>query len=185
MALYSLKDLQHSLDVKFAHQEPMLTGFRLLDGGLDDERVVHAESVLGVSFPRAFREAIKLLSFEHFTIGPVAFCYTGDYLAEMMRLNISVHWWGEGPRPAEWLMVANSDPYAILISIDTGAIWVMDPERGSREAVCVAPDFDIYLRGVGTVILERNIVADKVALARNISSEVGGLGAEYWDYLAK
>jgi hypothetical protein len=183
--LHSLEKIQHALNEKFAPLEPMLTGFCLQSGGLNEERVTYVESALGVILPSAFRETIKSLNFDNLTIGPIAFCNSGDYAAQLVKLNTSIHWWGEGLRPAEWLMVANSDPYAILLRISTGAIWVMDPERGLGAAVCVAADFAAYLRGVGTVILDRNIVDDKAVLARDILSEVGGLDSDYWTYLAK
>lgn len=183
--LYSIQKIQHALNDKFSPLEPMLTGFCLQNGGLDEVRVAYVESALDVVLPSAFRETIESFNFDNLTIGPIAFCSSGDYAAELVELNTSIHWCGEGVRPAGWLMVANSDPYAILLSISTGAVWVMDPERGLGEAVCVAADFAAYLRGVGTVILNRSIVVDKAVLVRDVSSEVGGLGPDYWTYLAK
>lgn len=185
VTLLSIQQIQRGLDDKFGPLEPMLKGFRLINGGVTEGALVHSESSLGLALPKAFRESIKRFDFGRLTIGPVAFCNTDDYLGEIGKLNTSVRWWGDGARPSNFLMVANSDPYAILLAIDTGAVWVMDPEQGHEKAICVAKDFDAYLRAIGTVMLRRNDVADKDVLVREVATAVGDMGFGYWEYLAR
>ena len=140
---------------------------------------------LEIKLPRAFRESIKAFDFGRLTIGPVAFCNTGDYLSDVSKLNTTARWWGNGTRPTNFLMVANSDPYAILLAIDTGAVWAMDPEQGYEKAACVAENFEAYLRAIGTIMLRHNDTTDKNLLAREVARDVGDVGLGYWEYLAR
>lgn len=185
MTLLSLQQIQRGLDDKFGPLEPMLKGFRLMNGGVTEDALVHFESSLGVTLPQVFRESIKAFDFGRLTIGPVAFSNTGDYLGDVSKLNTTVRWWGNGARPANFLMVANSDPYAILLAIDTGAVWTMDREQGCEKAACVAESFEAYLRAIGTIMLRRNETTEKSLLAREIARDVGDVGLGYWEYIAR
>lgn len=184
MTLFSLQHIKRALNEKFAPLEPMLTGLRLIDGGLDDAAVAKLESMLGTKFPEAYREAIQAYNFGLLTIGPVAFCNTGDYSSELAELNTSAHWWGRGARPSELLMIANSDPFAILLDVETGAVLAMDPSQGPAAARRVAADFEAYLRGIGTVMLSREAMVDKTALGKEVASLAKSVDSDYWIQLA-
>ena len=185
MTLLSIQQIQRGLDDKFGPLEPMIRGFRLVNGGVTEDALALSESSLGVTLPQTFRELIKAFDFGRLTIGPVAFCNSGDYLSDVNKLNTSARWWGNGARPTNLLMVANSDPYAILIAIDTGAVWAMDSEQGFERAICVAESFETYLRAMGTIMLRRNDAADRNFLAREASKDAGDVGVGYWEYFAK
>jgi hypothetical protein len=185
MALLTINEIQHGLDKEFLPLEPMLTGFRLVNGGMLETSLIESEKQLGVTLPLAFRDMIKTFNFGRLTIGPVVFCNAGDYLKELVELNTSINWWGEGQRPINLLMVANSDPYAILLNVNTGHILAMDVERGWQHAMHIANGFDVYLRGVGTTMLRRNELGDKALLARDVLADAGGSNLAYWAHLAK
>jgi hypothetical protein len=185
MALLTIQQIQLGLDKKFRSLEPMLSGFRLEEGGSLESEVSQCETFFKTTFPNDFRNLIKQFDFGKFTVGPIVFCNNGEYLNEVITLNTSIVWWGVGPRPKNFLMIANSDPYSVLLALDTGAVWVMDKESDYEQATCVANSFELYLRGVGTVMLQRGEFSNKDQLAGMVLMSVGGLGLGYWEYLAK
>lgn len=185
MGLLSIEEIRKGLDKEFLPLEPMLSGFRLVKHELPEQLVVNVENQLSVTFPAKFREMIQSYDFGKLTIGPIAFCGTGDYLKELIESNVSVLWWGEGKRPHNLVMVANSDPFAILLDVNTGALLAMDAERGWQNSKIIAADFEEFLRGVGTVMLRRNEIADKETLAQAIVVAVGGQDLDFWYGLAR
>ncbi|MGC5809930.1 SMI1/KNR4 family protein [Ralstonia pseudosolanacearum] len=185
MSLLSMEEVKQGLDKEFLPLEPMLTGLRLIEGGVTETALDAFERDMNLLLPRAFRDVIRMHDFGRLTIGPVAFCNTGDYLGELVKLNTKVTWWGTGMRPSSLLMVANSDPFAILLDLESGSVLAMDVERGWQFAERVASSFDLFVRGVGSTMLHRNQSADRVALGRDVMSDAGGGYLPYWLQLAK
>ncbi|WP_139208554.1 SMI1/KNR4 family protein [Achromobacter sp. NFACC18-2] len=185
MTLLTLDEIEKGLDQEFRSLEPMLTGLRLIKGGVSEESLNHAENLFAVAFPDAFRTLIKTYDFGWLTIGPILFCNTGDYLHELWELNTQVRWWGGDTRPANLLMVANSDPYSILLDLKSGWVMAADVEIGWQRATVIAKDFEVYLRGVGTIMLHRNQWRDTSPLGQAVAVDVGALDICYWSQLAK
>ena len=186
MTLMSMRQIQQGLDEKFLPLEPMVTGSRLIAGGVSETARAACERTLSTHFPPAFRDNIESFSFGDLAIGPVAFCGTGDYLKELIQLNTQVvWWWGEAQRPADLLLIALSDPYSILLDTARGSVRAFDTELGWRSSTLVASDFDTYLRGVGTAMLLRESVADRPAFAAELLTEVGGTDLRYWQSLVR
>jgi hypothetical protein len=185
MTLLSMQEIKQGLDKEFLPLEPMLTGLRLIEGGFSDGALYEFERSMNLLLPVAFREIVKEYDFGKLTIGPVVFCNMGDYLAELTKLNSKVAWWGSGIRPANLLMVANSDPFAILLNLENGEVLVMDVEQGWQASSTVAHSFDLFLKGVGTTMLRRNQSTDRVALGLDVASDVGSSDQAYWLQLAK
>lgn len=185
MILLSVDEIKHGLDREFLPLEPMLTGLRLIDGGVSDDALEAFESTMGVKLPISFREIVKSYDFGRLTIGPVAFCNGGDYLVELKKINSIVPWWGGDLRPNSLLMVANSDPFAILINLDDGEVLAMDVELGWQKAQSIARSFDLFVKGIGTTMLRRDRNVDPDVLSKGISAEVGSVEQAYWLQLAK
>ena len=185
MTLLSTQEIKQGLDREFMPLEPMLTGLRLIEGGLSDAALDAFERNLDLLLPPTFREVVKKYDFGRLTIGPVVFCNTGDYLAELTKLNTTVAWWSERSRPVNLLMVANSDPFAILLNLESGEVMAMDAERGLQAACTIAHNFDLLVRGLGTTMLGRNEATDRISLGAAVASEVGAAERSYWLQLAK
>jgi hypothetical protein len=185
MTLLTISEIQQGMDGKFAPLEPSLTGFRLIPVGVPETALVQFEREVATPLPCAFREAIQAFDFGRLTIGPVVFGSTGDYLKKLRNLNTNVKWWGEGKRPANLLMVANSDPYAILLDLVTGGVRAMDAERGWKNATEVANGFMAYFRGLGTAMLRRESVGDNLSFANELLADVGGADLAYWANLVQ
>lgn len=185
MTLLSLDDVRDGLDKEFLPLEPMLTGFRLIPKCLPDEDVDGCERRLGVSFPEAFRKLISAFDFGNLTIGPVSFSAAGDYLAELVDFNESVHWWGASDkRPQDFIMIANSDPFVFLLNVKSGQVYAFDRERDWSELFRVSIDFTGFLRGIGSVMLLHNSVTDTKILGENICMDAQGENKDFWSFLA-
>jgi hypothetical protein len=180
-----MEEIRQGLDKEFLPLEPMLNGFRLVEGGVSDAALDTFERDINLLLPAAFRALVREYDFGNLTIGPIVFCNTGDYLGELTKLNTEIAWWGAGARPTNLLMVANSDPFVVLLNLENGAVLAMDIERGWQAANIVASGFDLFVMGVGTTMLRRNESSDRAALARDVLSDVKGADLPYWLQLAK
>ena len=184
MALLTVEEIRKGLDQEFIPLEPMITGLRLINGGVSEDVLGIFENENKISFPDDFRCLIKKIDFGNLTVGPVVFCNGGDYLKELFQLNVEMAWWGRGGRPKDLFVIANSDPYVIILNIKTGNILAADFEIGWQCAKKIASNFDFYLRGVGTTMLRRNEVGNRCAFAKTIMKDVGGADLTYWSQLA-
>lgn len=183
--LLTIEEVQRGLDAEFLPLEPGVTGLRLIAGGASPDALDQMQSRLNFQLPEAFSRIVSEFDLGDLAIGPVSFCGSGDYLSELLQLNEDVKWWGPGMRPADQLMVANSDPHAFLLNATNGRVSAFDRERSWSHPIDIAEDFEHFLRGVGTVMLLRTQVADKEALARKVAKEVGAMDEEFWNFLAR
>lgn len=78
----------------------------------------------------------------------------------------------------------NSDTLALLLDTRVGHVLTLDVEVGLAHIRPVAKDFEYFLRGIGTIMLLRNSVADKFALGEEVCAEVQGQDTAYWRVLA-
>jgi hypothetical protein len=185
MRLMSIEQVRQGLDTEFRPLEPTVTGLRLISRVTPPDALRQVQERLNVEFPEAFRRVISQFDLGDLAIGPVSFCGSGNYLAELVELNEQVRWWGLGGRPAERLMVANSDPYAILLNVTNGRVIAFDREGDWLQGTDIAEDFELFVRGIGSVMLLRAQVLDKESLGREVASQVGAQDKEFWEFLAR
>lgn len=182
--LLSVEEIKAELDREFTPLEPMLTGFRLIEKNTPDSAIKSAEKLISTNFPNGFRELIAKFDFGNLTIGPVVFCSSGDYLAELVELNLNVMWWGGGQRPENIIMIGNSDPFAILLNTSSGSVYALDSETGWKKSKKISDDFFGFFSALGTVVLTRNQTLDRRKLAEEILEEIGAEDFEFWLRLA-
>lgn len=189
--LLDLTDIQARLDEQFLPLEPMLTGFRLVSTKVQQEDIDRVQEQLNAVLPEDFQSVLRQFDLGSFTIGPIAFCNTGDYLSWTIDNNRDgsaneYPWWGSETRPSDVLLIANSDPYAVLLNCVTGAVSVLEHGTSwSDGSIVVAENLEGFLRGLGTVFLKRSDEGDNSALADDVSIEVGGgRGNVFWQWLA-
>lgn len=191
MELLSVATIRQRLDDQFLPLEPALTGLRLIESAIPSSRLRLCEKQLGVTFPESFVKNVTHFDFGRFTVGPVAFCNTGDYFAWLTTINdtMATHgypWWGSGERPSEFVMIANSDPYAILLNTKVGNVLALLHGESWRDSgMNVATDFEYFVRGLGTVMLERNSEGRNKQLANDVALAVGVQpGNAFWLHMA-
>ena len=185
MSLLTIDEIRKELDQEFIPLEPLVAGLRLIVGGASISDLSYFENVLGSVLPSEFRGLIGEYDFGRLTIGPVVFCNNGDYLQELVYFNSARRWWGAGLRPNNLLMIANSDPYVIVLDLRDGSVLAMDREFDWRHATRIADRFDFYVRGVGTMMLRRGLINDVSKLSRSVAEDVKSENLKYWTELAK
>ena len=190
--LLDVNEIVKQLDEQFLPLEPMLRGFRLTSTAIREEELARVSQELQVVIPDHFLSMLRQYDFGYFTLGPIAFCNSGDYLRWIVENNCKsasnqYPWWDSGPRPIDRLLIANSDPYAILLNTSTGAVSAfIHGESFDHGEEIVAHDFVKFFRGIGTVFLQRNVNDDNSCLADNVSHSVGGKEkSRVWQWLAE
>ncbi|MFZ3003916.1 MAG: hypothetical protein WA071_26615 [Undibacterium umbellatum] len=183
MKLLSIREIQSGLDKEFLPLEPMLSGYRIVEKVLSERIIAETETILKVKFPVEFRIIISAIDFGRLTIGPIVFCARGDYMQELIELNTSVCWWEGMLRPSDFIMIGNSDPFAILLNVKTGRVLAMDSEAAFVSDRIIAENFQSFFCGVGTAILMKNDISDRRNLAKCISDCVKCDDIEFWSGL--
>lgn len=77
-------------------------------------------------------------------------------------------------------MIANSDPYVILLNLKHGSLLALDNELGWERAMPAARSFELFIRGLGTMAEARVRRAAPPSLANAIAVDVGVPNAPYW-----
>lgn len=184
MKLLSFDEIKDGLDREYLPLEPLLEGFRLKTPGLEEHSLHKCESNLNIVLPKDFRRIISLYDFGNLTIGPISFCVAGNYASQLVEYNKEVTWWGNGLRPVNLIMIANSDPYAIVLNTMNGKVVALDPELGLEKATKVSGSSETFIRGIGSIFLLRNNVDDRILLAKYIKEAVDGDDIKFWKFLA-
>ena len=186
--LLTMQELVDALDDELAPLEPDLTGLRLVAPGDSQSDVDKLQALLGVEFPPSFASTIMELNLGSLTIGPTVFGYATKYTDLLHDANVEpvVRWWGSGERQASLVMFGNSDPFALVVDCTSGEVLALQHGEGLDRAVVVAADFDLFLRGVGTVFIARQAEPASPELGASIGSLVGSSpeGLSYWTELA-
>jgi hypothetical protein len=182
------QEIVESLDSQFLPLEPDVTGLRLRRPGLSSDAATRVSLELGVSLSSSFLRLAREYDLGDFTLGPIAFGHGASYEVQLRNLNTKgePQWWGEGNRPAHLAMFANSDPRAFLLDTQTGSILALHHGLRVVEAVLVATDFALFLRGAATILLARLESGIDERGATLIAHEVGasGEGRPFWSELA-
>ncbi|MFZ6874092.1 hypothetical protein ACO0LF_18700 [Undibacterium sp. Di27W] len=185
LSLLSIEEIQTGLNKEFQHLEPELSGYRLLEDKMPSTYLADLENRLSVKFPEDFRQLISEFNFGNLVIGPIGFGSSCLYTDELLKLNTQVQWWGHGARPASLIMVANSDPFAIILDVCGGHMLAMDAELGYERATRIARSFDAFFIGLGTAILLRNQTEKKEEMAQAIADAVGSKDIGFWYFLTR
>lgn len=182
--LLSIEQVVHELDSQFQPLEPDLVGFRLVGPGLSRDDIRDLESKLSLHLPESFRLVATKFNLGSLTIGPTVFGSSGLYAVDLLALNSQpdTQWWGGGGRPEALLMIANSDPFEVILDCSTGEILALQHGRQLNETSIVARNLELYLRGLGTVFVGRQAEPDSRDLGRMVGLQVGSSpeGLEYW-----
>lgn len=191
MELLEIEEIRRRLDEEFLPLEPMLTEMRLVPATGVEAALRQAESELAVTFPDSLVELTTGFAFGGFTLGPIVFGTGGDYFTWLRTVNASdrppeLVWWDGAERPESCVLIADSDPFAIVLETGSGAVYAFEHGAPARMAMFkVADRFDLFLQGLGTVLLERTPKKANEALARCAAEGVGvEAGNRFWAWLA-
>lgn len=141
----------------------------------------HLSTALRVTLPFSFLDVLGKWDFSRVTIGPIVFS-TGDggYLDEVLLRNRENPSWRNMQGAAIWIAV--SDPYTFLLDTSTGRVIGSDSEGALFD---VASDFELFVRGAGTIFVRRIEGADTLGLAKDVAASVGAKHDGVWNFLAR
>lgn len=170
--LLSIAQIQQELQERFT---PLLEEMPELEVYLLQERstpcsVTQLEQALNVTLPPAFLAFLNQYDLDAFTLGPVTFGIESDYVTHLLDLNgesAESPWWSGPQRPVQQLVIATSDPYAIVLDCNDQKVYAITDTPGAEDREPVAADFELFIRGIGTgFVLE----ADADDIARQVQS---------------
>ncbi|OCG00769.1 SMI1/KNR4 family protein [Gilliamella sp. wkB112] len=182
--LLSIENIKDGLDKVFLPLEPMINGFRLIEKKTNIHDIKVIEKQLEVTFPDKFLFLISQYNFGSFTLGPIVFGSSGDYLKDLLVINHSV-WWGKGERPNNKIVIAISDPYTIMLDTEKESISAFSSEINWNDAKIISSDFILFFRGIGTIFLQRNNTDNTKIIANNVSKAVNSKDINFWLKLAE
>jgi len=174
--LLALEDIQARMDKKVDAMELELSRLRLMSGGLADHEISALEKQAGHRLPVDFEALIRRYDFTDLSIGPVDFSFTRVLPYEISGFTI------DPQLPEGMLLIAGSDPHDFAIDATTGEIRLLDSELREIRYV-VARSFELFVRGVATVMLMRQDT-ERPALAASVAFAVGAQSVEFWEWLA-
>ena len=142
--------------------------------------------------PSSFVEAAMQWDLGRLVLGAFPFARDGDYLARLLKLNAATpgcEWWGDRDeyesRPAGLLAISHGDPFMVLLDTNTGAICAHAADDGSANTRVVAPSLDLFLRAVGTTLLNHNDAGNRQEFVDALVVELTAPeGRPFWEELA-
>jgi hypothetical protein len=110
-----------------------------------------------------------------------------DQIAKYNRPNPGASWWEDRnveARPEDELMIAQGDPWVVLLHQRTGEVAAYVVEEGSSFAVTAAPDIGLFLRALGTVALASVAPAELEVFVNSILGSLGPASPKFWGSVA-
>jgi hypothetical protein len=164
MDLLTLEEYSIFLKKEFAEIDPeLLEGLFVKPFHLDDNEVLRAEKELKMGdFPSDFTALIKKHDFGNLRINNIQFGSndTGS-LDWLLRKNNPENFgykdFVSELRKQSLIVVANGDPFTILMHIKTANIFAINAELEISERLPVADSFNLFVEGAGTgFVAKRN-----------------------------
>jgi hypothetical protein len=186
--MLELTEIQQTLRSKFGDLTPRVAALTL-DDARDDFDFDRVERSLQVEFDPTTRVLLSRYSFEELSLGPISFGDGRSYGDWLIRLNTAgdgaVPWWGKSERPRGVLLVATSDEYAILLNTMSGEISALKYGTPIGNEFVVARSLNFFLRGAGTIFVQRESARSKADLGEQVAVEANGnSGSRFWNWVA-
>lgn len=178
--LLTLEDIREQLDNKFSPLGSDFDDLRLLKRNKLLSNLESSEEKLNISFPEKFSSFLANYDLDNFSLCNISFGSGSDYLNMIVDINTvdSINkWWVGKNRPIEFIVIAMSDPYTILLNVNTGEIFSMSSESSIDDFEKIASDFILFFRGIGTLFITKKSVMTIVKLVLSGTTE-------FWDELS-
>ncbi|CNH96767.1 Uncharacterised protein [Yersinia aldovae] len=174
--LLTIEEIESQLDEKFSPFDGEMDDLILTKRKSPISNLEFSEKILHVKFPSDFASFLKKYNVDNFSLGNVAFGSGGNYLDKIIALNDEdnfSHWWVGNSRPQGVIVIALSDPYAILLNTIDCKIYAITSEEKIIDQKPIALGFNTFFRGVGSVFL-------KACSRDEIESLVGSKNSDFW-----
>lgn len=130
--------------------------------------------------PTDFEQLICDYDFGNFSIQNVQFGYEDDYFERLTELNNSHNYWYDDVQKANVLIIANSDPFTILLA-ENGIVYGISTIISFEGKLKIANSFTLFLQGLGTAFKAKrqNQQKEFSVFAEN---EFGTDAGKFWKY---
>ena len=111
------------------------------------------ERNLNLVLPETFKQLNRAYDLSQFTLGNISFGFGGHYLQSIQASNQDEQfspWWQGDARPQSRILIAAGDPFAVIMDCESHNIYALD---SSGQYEHIATDFDLFFRGMGSVVL--------------------------------
>lgn len=178
--LLTLEEIREQLDNKFLPLGSDFDDLRLLKREQPLLNLKSSEEQLNISFPEEFSSFLNGYNLDCFSLCNISFGNGSDYLNMLVSINGRDNinkWWTGKNRPAEFIVIAMSDPYTILLNVNTGEVFSMISESSMNDFEQIASGFILFFRGLGTLFVNKE---SPLVIAKLVSSKTVG----FWDELS-
>lgn len=194
--LLSLEQVQFGLAEKFAGYKekfPALFAERVPKRATDSvsqDTINVIEREIGRKLPPSFERMLKAWDFGNFSIASINFSTKERYAEQFIAYNKNipgVRWWEDQEdetRPSDFVMIAQGDPFVVLLELSTGQIFAYVTDNGSESRVPVAPGIEMFLRALGTVELKIANASSPSLFIDAVVAELGNkVSNDFWTEL--
>jgi len=177
--MLSITEIKQKLDDKFIPLQDIVDGLRLIERKQDITAQVRClEQQLGMNLPADFVDFICRYDLDHFGLCNVTFGTENDYVEWILHINTTTgfdRWWSSSARPAALICIAQSDPYTLLLDLQTSEVYAMTSETADGEWQRAANHFVLLIQGLGTAYLE-SVSPEQLVQA------TGAETLEFWEW---
>jgi hypothetical protein len=176
------------LDVPIESREA-LSDMTLKQPGLSLDKIAHLKNILKTNIPESFLEIIQQYDFGDFALGDVNFDDKKNYTEFLIKWNTGInpnlyghYWWGTGERPSNYLLIADSDGFMILLDTETEKILAYARTESYRESKTIAANFSLFVRAAATIYINLLTIQNKdllIDIPALIGSDKEGL--DFWE----
>lgn len=174
--LLTIENIENKLIEKFSPFQGEMDDLILKKRTSLPSNIDALEKELEVNIDGEFLSFISKYELDNFSLGNIAFGVGSDYINTLIKLNKKNnfnHWWQGDDRPAEFILIAISDPYTILLNTVNGKIYAITSESEIKNDEEVSSGFNVFVRGVGSLFL-------KTSTPSEICSLVNARNKEFW-----
>lgn len=162
-----------------------LSDLIIKQSNIDIETLKQVEAILKTKLPESFQQIILQYDCGDLTLGGVWFGNKENYAEYLVKNNIKqetvLRWWGIGERPYNYLLIAGSDGYVILLNTETAQIMAYARWQSYQDSKLIASDFTIFFQAAATIYIRNRTGDNSKDILMKISEIVGSTtDSEFW-----
>lgn len=167
--------------------QPDCSDLRLKDSKLSSAMLDEIEFNLNVKLPYSFKACILKYDFGDLIFGGIWFGSNQNYAQILIKNNHNEKgiWWGSGDRPINYLYIADSDGYVILLNTENEEILAYLRSESWHESTVIAYNFEVFARAAGTLFVQREC-SDYEQIKNNVFNTVDYQNnCKFWNEIAE
>lgn len=126
---------------------------------LNPSAIQQLQEIFKIRLPQLFANILMIYDFGDLTLGGITFGYHENYVEYLIKRNIEregfLNWWGIDSRPYNYLAIADSDGFVILLNTETGEIASYERINSYLNAQVIASDFMLFLQAAASIYIWR------------------------------